>query len=146
MRYVVLWVSLFACDTLEKAAGGGGTSESSPSDETATTTEPDQPVTATDTTGGEITPAEMCDHLQAAFLACVTSSTTSTATGTGTATGEETCEEVYAECSQGDLQILIDLGDCLVADCENLSCYDTLSELSNACLGLADTDTGGSGR
>ena len=59
---------------------------------------------------------------------------------TGTETGTEaTCETLYENCSDADLDLLNSLADCIAADCEDLTCYDGLGDLSGECLGLTDT-------
>jgi hypothetical protein len=73
---------------------------------------------------------EMCDHLTDSFEACATESTTST----GTASAE--CEDTFAECSQADLDLLVGIGDCVAADCEDFTCYDAFADLSPECLGI----------
>jgi hypothetical protein len=83
-----------------------------------------------DTEGEEDPLEEMCDHLTDSFEACATESTTST----GTASAE--CEDTFAECSQADLDLLVGIGDCVAADCEDFTCYDAFADLSPECLGI----------
>jgi len=81
------------------------------------------------------TPIEqMCANLEASARVCSSGSTPTQS--------DDSCVEIYARCSANDLDILNDVADCWEQDCEDLTCFDGFTDLSDACIGIS-SDTSG---
>lgn len=89
------------------------------------------------TAGGGATPVEaMCEEIREASVAC--STTTTDVSGT-----RPDCVDDFSQCTAAELAVLSDLAACVLNDCDDLSCYDELADLSGACLGIDTTSTSG---